>query len=154
MKDRYATLLRFFVEISLDITISFTIETLLHAHEIKIMTRFSFVSFIDSCFMMGTIVSLLFLGVWVVSCNRHRIDDEDEVKFQQRYEVYWEDQKSPRKQRPMFQIFFILRRMIYASILIIPQAYSVDVLIQVISVVFLNLASTMYVVASRPFDST
>lgn len=153
LKDKYGTLVRFFVEISLDITISFTIEILLHAHEIKTMTRFSFISFINCCFMMGCILTLVILGVWVTCCNRHRIEQEEEIEFQSRYEVYWEDQKSPRKQRPLFQIFFILRRMIYASILIIPQAYNVDVLMQVICVVFLNLFSSMYIIETRPFDS-
>ena len=107
---------------------------------------------------MVILVSMLLVAIFVVYCQRDKIlNEEDHPDFKTRFGAFWEGQSTKNGQNPKFQIFFILRRLAYASIIILPQYYYVGyyglVFFQVGAIICLNLFSACFVVGNLPYSS-
>ena len=140
-----------FIELALDVAVSAQID--IYYYDAEQGTWSSLASYVTAFVFAVLIVAVVALMLRVACCQAHRIKNEEDPKFQLMYEVVWEGQKDLSKGPPLFQIFFMVRRVVYAVLLITPYEYEVSLVLQIFAVIALNCLSMIYVASSRPFAS-
>ena len=124
MPDRYSFFFRIFIELALDITISFLIE---YARHPMVKTPQQMASRVIAYVALVIVFAQLVLGFVVIKFYPKEVEEEEEG-FTEKFGVLWEDQKKARTsgpvtRKPWFQVFFIVRRCLFAIILVVPQFY-------------------------------
>jgi hypothetical protein len=76
--------------------------------------------------------------------------------FVLKHETMWEDlrfAKDKESNATLYYVYFILRRFLYACILVLGPAFRIHETLMFGCIIFLNIAYLSYVTSARPFDS-
>ena len=91
----------------------------------------------------------------VVFYDFHKMGNEKNFPiFNNRWSVLWEDLKLNSDNLALFQFFFVLRRFLFAALVVFPRAYTEIqsiYLFQYFGVVYLSLLMCSYLVGHKPF---
>ena len=136
----------------MDISVCSFIEILMR----QVSTFQERVSYHLSIFLLLIFVIGLFYSIYLMKTQEQKIRYPIIFsKFHSRWGTIWEDQVVNFDQLlPCFNLFFVIRRFVYASILIYAiSLQNFTVYLQLVSILLLNLLATCYLVHSRRFIS-
>ena len=81
-------------------------------------------------------------------------NEDDFPIFNNKWGVLWEDLKITSDNLALFQFYFVMRRLLFAALVVLPRAYTEIqsiYLFQYFGVVYLSLLMCSYVVGHKPF---
>lgn len=128
MKAMPGELIRLLLELCLDIGICGLIEMVSRPNT----SRMAVGSYFTALVLLAAIVFLLVLGYNVISKNHDKImDEENHEEFHEKYGALWEDLAISFTRKPWYNIAFMLRRFIYAIVLVlIPAGNGIPTILQ------------------------
>ena len=81
---------------------------------------------------------------WKINQSMLLRHDKD---FANKYEVLWEDQRDGSK----YFVMFVIRRFVYAVLIIVLPGYRIPTFFQYALIVYLNIVNMAYLLESKPF---
>ena len=134
-KGVYAFLFRFWIEMSLEVGLCSMIElSMKQVGSGKEMASY----FISIILLSGTFYGLLHLRK-LVTQSFHKIENDNYPKFNMIYGELFADLKLHKDQPPVFNLVFMVRRLFYSAIVVVPSLFEIPPVFQMMMMINLNL---------------
>lgn len=149
VRGSYQFYMKVFVELALDLAINGVIEVIMKQTTSPIERLSYFISVV----MLITYVWLMVNGLYHVVINIDKINSPEHKAFNNRWGVLWEDLRAHKDHYPVFNIYFMFRRLVFTLIVVMRAYFQVKPLFQMYLIIYLNLLSTCFVLTNKPFTT-